>query len=406
MWSARCATPTATPAPSWRAAGWGRPSPTPRSRPKIDAELHRIVTEQYDKAIDLFANNGHLLELMAEALLEFEALDANEIEELLEHESLEPLREAPGRKKAAEAEGDEKERKERVPKTGFSSKLKGSARGPDQATPAGRRPVDLSASRFCALEKSGAPHWGALKHAPRPDRRASSHAPPSLTRSIRPTQERPIPHASCPPPPTVAPLRLPDGRELSFGARRRVMGIVNVTPDSFSDGGEHAAPPDAIAHGCGCSSRAPTSSTSAASRRAPAPTRWIETRSSRASCRSSRGARRGARRAALIDTTKSAVARRRRRGRARTWSTMSPGWTADDPAHAEVVAEANAPLVLMHMRGTPKTMQPDDRLRGSRRGDLRALGRAGRARSKPASSAPNRARPGHRVRQIRRPTTC
>ena len=31
--------------------------------------------------------------------------------------------------------------------------------------------------------------------------------------------------------------------------RPRVMGIVNVTPDSFSDGGEHAGLEDAVAHG-------------------------------------------------------------------------------------------------------------------------------------------------------------
>lgn len=38
------------------------------------------------------------------------------------------------------------------------------------------------------------------------------------------------------------------GRLLKFD-RPRVMGIVNVTPDSFSDGGEHATPEAAIAHG-------------------------------------------------------------------------------------------------------------------------------------------------------------
>ena len=31
--------------------------------------------------------------------------------------------------------------------------------------------------------------------------------------------------------------------------RPRVMGIVNVTPDSFSDGGEHATTEAAVAHG-------------------------------------------------------------------------------------------------------------------------------------------------------------
>jgi dihydropteroate synthase len=38
------------------------------------------------------------------------------------------------------------------------------------------------------------------------------------------------------------------GRSLKLD-RPRVMGIVNVTPDSFSDGGEHATPAAAIAHG-------------------------------------------------------------------------------------------------------------------------------------------------------------
>ena len=34
-----------------------------------------------------------------------------------------------------------------------------------------------------------------------------------------------------------------------LGERTLVMGIVNVTPDSFSDGGLHAGPDDAVAHG-------------------------------------------------------------------------------------------------------------------------------------------------------------
>src|SRR5438105_1672395 len=35
------------------------------------------------------------------------------------------------------------------------------------------------------------------------------------------------------------------------GARPAVMGIVNVTPDSFSDGGRHFGPDEAVAHGLG-----------------------------------------------------------------------------------------------------------------------------------------------------------
>src|SRR6266542_1397730 len=37
-------------------------------------------------------------------------------------------------------------------------------------------------------------------------------------------------------------------RSLELGKRTLVMGIVNVTPDSFSDGGQHFAPESAIAH--------------------------------------------------------------------------------------------------------------------------------------------------------------
>jgi dihydropteroate synthase len=37
-------------------------------------------------------------------------------------------------------------------------------------------------------------------------------------------------------------------RSLELGKRTLVMGIVNVTPDSFSDGGEHSSPEAAVAH--------------------------------------------------------------------------------------------------------------------------------------------------------------
>src|SRR3954470_18673796 len=42
--------------------------------------------------------------------------------------------------------------------------------------------------------------------------------------------------------------RLPD-RVLDLAARPLVMGIVNVTPDSFSDGGRHASTEAAVGHG-------------------------------------------------------------------------------------------------------------------------------------------------------------
>ncbi len=41
-------------------------------------------------------------------------------------------------------------------------------------------------------------------------------------------------------------IPLPDGRSLTLGPRTLVMGILNVTPDSFADGGLHASPKRAV----------------------------------------------------------------------------------------------------------------------------------------------------------------
>jgi cell division protease FtsH len=97
-----------------------------RSRPysesvakKIDAEVRRIVTEQHQRAVQLLRDNYHLLELMAEALLEFEALDSEEIEVLLEAEELDAVRTYREQRSSSSEESDE-----RVPKTEFESELK------------------------------------------------------------------------------------------------------------------------------------------------------------------------------------------------------------------------------------------------------------------------------------------
>ncbi len=44
-------------------------------------------------------------------------------------------------------------------------------------------------------------------------------------------------------------LLLPHGKSLGLGSPIPVMGIVNVTPDSFSDGGAFASAEEAAAHG-------------------------------------------------------------------------------------------------------------------------------------------------------------
>ena len=42
------------------------------------------------------------------------------------------------------------------------------------------------------------------------------------------------------------------GRRLELGDKGRLMAIVNVTPDSFSDGGRHFSVEKAVAHALGC----------------------------------------------------------------------------------------------------------------------------------------------------------
>lgn len=48
---------------------------------------------------------------------------------------------------------------------------------------------------------------------------------------------------------TFRPLPLSNGRQLDFGGAGGVMAILNVTPDSFSDGGRFAAPGEAVETG-------------------------------------------------------------------------------------------------------------------------------------------------------------
>ena len=74
------------------------------------------------------------------------------------------------------------------------------------------------------------------------------------------------------------------GRPLRLD-RARVMGIVNVTPDSFSDGGEHATTEAAIAHGLRLAEEGADASTSAAKARGRARTTSRSTKNCGASSR-------------------------------------------------------------------------------------------------------------------------
>lgn len=145
------------------------------------------------------------------------------------------------------------------------------------------------------------------------------------------------------------------GQVLNLGARPLVMGIVNVTPDSFSDGGRFVATNAAVAHGLGLveqgadildvggeSSRPgaqPVELAVELDRVLPV----VEALASQAGVPVS------------VDTSKAEVARQCLEKGASIINDITA--LTGDEQMAQVIAESGAGVILMHMQGTPVTMQ-------------------------------------------------
>ncbi|MCI0634353.1 MAG: dihydropteroate synthase [Actinobacteria bacterium] len=146
-------------------------------------------------------------------------------------------------------------------------------------------------------------------------------------------------------------------RERTFDCSERtlVMGIVNVTPDSFSDGGMFETVEDAVRHATrlaadgadlldvGGESTRPGSDPVPADEERARVVPVIE-----------RLAADGSDTVISVDTRKAEVASAALDAGARVVNDVSAG---ADPAMFEVVRERDAGIVLMHMQGDPKTMQ-------------------------------------------------
>jgi dihydropteroate synthase len=138
-----------------------------------------------------------------------------------------------------------------------------------------------------------------------------------------------------------------------------VMGVINVTPDSFSDGGEHLDPAAAIAHGLtlaadgadmidiGGESTRPGAQPVTLEQELARVIPVIEDLAERTSVPIS------------IDTMKAEVARRAIAAGAAFVNDVSA--LRHDPEMAAVVRDAGVGVCLMHMQGTPRTMQDDPR---------------------------------------------
>ena len=135
-----------------------------------------------------------------------------------------------------------------------------------------------------------------------------------------------------------------------------VVGILNVTPDSFSDGGEFAAPGEAVAHGLALvEAGADVVDVGAESTRPGAAAVEADEEWRRLAGIVEPLARRGV--TVSIDTTKLSVAERGLECGAAIVNDVSG--LGDSPGIADLCARTGAGLVLMHMRGTPRTMQED-----------------------------------------------
>ncbi len=150
-------------------------------------------------------------------------------------------------------------------------------------------------------------------------------------------------------------LQWPSGR-LDFSAGCLIMGVLNVTPDSFSDGGQFLDVSKAVARGLemasqgaaiidigGESTRPGAAAVPAAEQiRRVAPV--IEALAHQVDVPIS------------VDTCDVAVARAALEAGA---SILNDITALADDGMAELAAEMQVPVVLMHMQGTPRTMQAD-----------------------------------------------
>ncbi len=148
-------------------------------------------------------------------------------------------------------------------------------------------------------------------------------------------------------------------RHGTMDARRRtlLMGIINVTPDSFYDGGKRLDSDKAVADGIGLvESGADIIDIGGESTRPGAGAVSLEEELQRV-LPVIQGLRRNVKVPISIDTYKAQVAQAALREGADLVNDISA--LRFDPRMAVLVAAEKVPVVLMHMQGTPQTMQAE-----------------------------------------------
>ena len=145
--------------------------------------------------------------------------------------------------------------------------------------------------------------------------------------------------------------------EIPLRQRTLVMGIVNVTPDSFSDGGSYASVDDAVKHAIQMvTDGADLLDVGGESTRPGSEAVPTDEEGRRVGPVIQRITHELPDTPVSVDTRKADVARAALDAGAAIVNDIAAG---ADPAMFEVVRASGAGMILMHMKGEPKTMQED-----------------------------------------------
>ena len=150
----------------------------------------------------------------------------------------------------------------------------------------------------------------------------------------------------------------PDVAGLSL-ARPLIMGVVNVTPDSFSDGGRFTDAEAAVEHGLALLAAGADILDIGGESTRPGSDAVAEDEELARVLPVVRGLARQSKACISIDSRKANVMRAAAEAGARMINDVSA--LTYDPESLQVVADNGVSVVLMHARGDPKTMQDDPR---------------------------------------------
>lgn len=157
-------------------------------------------------------------------------------------------------------------------------------------------------------------------------------------------------------------------RELDLSSRGRILGIVNATPDSFSDGGCFADPGEACRHGLRLLEEGADVLDVGGESTRPGAEPVSEKEELQRVIPVIEALRRATDAPISIDTSKASVAEAAIAAGADIINDVTA--LEGDPRMGAVAAASGAGLILMHMRGDPRTMQrepsyPDDDVAGA-----------------------------------------